>query len=181
MKKKEEQEEDDVIFEPEEESSFKAKTPDKLKKKLKACEEERKEYLAGWQKARADLINLRKQDEIEKQHLRKFVTEDLISELISTLDSFDMAFANKESWEAVSKEWRVGVEYIYNQLLETLSRHGLNTIKPLDNVFDPQKHEAVEMVPGKNNIVVEVIQKGYELNGKVIRTAKVKVGTGENS
>ena len=180
MKKKKEQEED-VIFEPEEESSFKTKSQDQLKKKLKTCEEERKEYLAGWQKARADLINLRKQDEIEKQNLRKFITEDLISELISTLDSFDMAFANKDSWESVPKEWRTGVEYIYNQLIETLSRQVLSTINPLDNTFDPQKHEAVEMVHGKDNIVVEVIQKGYELNGKIIRSAKVKVGTGENS
>ena len=180
MKKKKEQE-DDVVYEPEEESSFKPGSQDKLKKKLKACEEEKKEYLAGWQKARADLINLRKQDEIEKQNLRKFVTEDLISELIGTLDSFDMAFANKESWEAVSKEWRTGVEYIYNQLIETLGRHGLSKIEPLNNEFDPHKHEAVEMMQGKDNIIVEVIQKGYELNGKVIRTAEVKVGNGENS
>ena len=87
-----------------------------------------------------------------------------------------MAFSNKESWESVSAEWRQGVEYIHSQLMNTLHSHGLAEINPEGKEFDPQKHEAVEMIEGKDNMVIEVIQKGYELNGKVVRVAKVKVG-----
>ena len=177
MDTNEKEHEDDIVYESEEEtSSFKKPSVEKIKKQLKSCEAEKKEYLEGWQKARADLVNLRKQDEEEKKHIRKYASEAIVIDLISTLDSFDMAFGNKESWEAVSKEWRIGVEYIYEQLLKTLHSHGLVEIKPVEETFDPQRHEAVEMVAGKDNIVVDVVQKGYELNGKVVRTAKVKVG-----
>lgn len=177
MRKNKEKQED-IVYEPDSDDSSSLKTTslEKLKKKLKACEEEKKEYLEGWQKARADLVNLRKQDEQELQRVRKFASEEIVTELISVIDSFDMAFSNKESWESVSAEWRKGVEYIYNQLTNTLETYGLEDITPKNEIFNPQKHEAVEIVEGKDNIVVEVIQKGYELNGKIIRTAKVKVG-----
>jgi molecular chaperone GrpE (heat shock protein) len=110
MDTNEKEHEDDIVYESEEEtSSFKKPSVEKIKKQLKSCEAEKKEYLEGWQKARADLVNLRKQDEEEKKNLRKYASEAVVTDLISTLDSFDMAFGNKESWEAVSKEWRIGV------------------------------------------------------------------------
>jgi len=175
MSKKDHKEEE-IVYEEESVSSFKKPSTAKLRKKLKICEEERKEYLTGWQKARADLINLRKKDEEEKRLIRKFASEEIVHELISVLDSFDMAFSNKESWQAVSEEWRVGVEYIHNQLRSIMQNHGLSEIDPAGQEFDSTKCEAVETVSGKDNMVVEVIRKGYELNGKVIRAAKVKVG-----
>ena len=176
MIKKESHEEDtDIIFEDGSEEALQA-TIKKLKEKLKQCENEKKEYLEGWQKSRADLINLRKQDEETISKIRTYASEDILVDIITTLDSFEMAFSNKESWENVAKEWRVGVEYIYNQLINTLNTHGLTEINPKNQVFDPQKHEAVEILEGKDNIVIEVIQKGYELGDKVLRVAKVTVG-----
>lgn len=177
MSKKEK--ETDIVYEEEETSSFNPASTDKLKKKLKKCEEERKEYLEGWQKARADLINLRKKDEEEKQQIRRYASEGIVTELVSVLDSYDMAFSNKELWEKVPEEWRVGVEYIHSQLLEVVKNHGLKEIDPLGKKFDSKMHEAIETVDGNEDEVVEVVRKGYELNGKIIRAAKVKVGNGE--
>src|SRR3989338_4076705 len=83
----------------------------KLREKLKICEQERQEYLSGWQRAKADLINARKRDEEGMRELAKFANEGLIVELIPVLDSFEMAMKNKEAWDKVEKNWRVGVEY----------------------------------------------------------------------
>ncbi|MCI5108223.1 MAG: nucleotide exchange factor GrpE [Candidatus Pacebacteria bacterium] len=166
---------EDIVFESEEESTPQDKLK-KIKNKLKSCETERKEYLEGWQKARADLINLRKQDEEEKKRIREFAKEDVVLDLVSVLDSFDMAFSNKESWQSVSEEWRVGVEYIHSQLLSIMQSYGLTEINPVNEKFDPELCEAVETREGKDNIVVEVIRKGYRLKDKIVRTAKVAVG-----
>jgi molecular chaperone GrpE (heat shock protein) len=77
----------------------------KLKEKLKKSEAERLEYLTGWQRSKADLINARKRDETDRQEFTKYANENLISELISVLDSFDMAIGNKEAWK---KPIRIG-------------------------------------------------------------------------
>lgn len=160
-------------------ADFKAKL-DKLKAKLKESEAKKQEYLDGWQRARADFVNLRKRDEEEKKEFVKFASERLIDEIIPVLDSFEMAMGNKEAWEKADKNWRLGVEYIYSQLKAVLERQGLSEINPIGLTFDVNRDEASEYVPvekeSENNIVVTVMQKGYTLNGKFIRPAKVKVG-----
>lgn len=151
----------------------------KLKEKLKIAESEKQEYLTGWQRAKADLINARKRDEEDKRAFAKRATEDLIVELVPVLQSFESAMANKEAWEKIDKNWRVGVEYIAGQLKKALTDHGLTEIDPLGKEFDPTRDEAMEHVvvtdKNKHNSVVEVLLKGYELNGTVIRAPRVKV------
>lgn len=157
-----------------------AETIKKLREKLKAIEAEKQEYLTGWQRAKADLVNARKRDEEDKRAYAKHATEDLIEELIPVLQSFESAMANKESWEKVDKNWRVGVEYIAGQLKKALTEHGLEEIDPLMKEFDPARDEAIEHVPvnekNRHNVVIEVLQKGYSLNGRMIRAPRVKVG-----
>jgi molecular chaperone GrpE len=91
-----------------------------------------------------------------------------------------MAMGNKEAWEKADKNWRIGVEYIANQLKKVLSDFGLKEIDPIGKAFDPMRDEAIEHEnvndESKNNTVTNVIQKGYELNGKVLKAPKVKVG-----
>jgi molecular chaperone GrpE len=155
-------------------------TVKKLREKLKICEGEKMEYLTGWQKAKADFINLRKKDEAEKESLLKFAKEDVILQIIPILDSFQLAFGNKEHWESVSKDWRTGIESIYNQLVSTLSQNGVKQEDPSGAIFDPKHAEAVGTVATdkkeEDGMVLEVLQLGYSLNGKPIRSAKVKVG-----
>jgi molecular chaperone GrpE len=152
----------------------------KLKEKFKKSQAERMEYLAGWQRAKADLINARKRDEEERKELVRFSNERLIEDLIPALDHFDMAMANKELWEKVDKNWRVGVEYIAQNLKKVLEDYGLKEINPLNEKFDVIKHESIGhvQVSDKNDIgkVVEVASKGFSLNGKIIKVPKVKVG-----
>lgn len=159
---------------------FSMETIKKLREKLKTVEAEKVEYLTGWQRAKADFINARKRDEEDKRAFAKRATEDLIVELVPVLQSFESAMANKEAWEKIDKNWRTGVEYIAGQLKKALVDHGLKEIDPTGKEFDPTRDEAMEHVSvtekNKNNIVLEVLQKGYELNGTVIRAPRVKVG-----
>jgi molecular chaperone GrpE len=152
----------------------------KLRDKLKICVEEKQAYLDGWQRSKADFVNARKKDEEMRTNLVSFAKEGLILDLLTSVDNFDMAFANKEVWESVDKNWRIGIEHIHSQLLKTLEEHGLEQFDPLGEQFDPTRHDSIETVVVEKKTddhkVVEVIQKGYILGGKVIRPAKVKVG-----
>ena len=152
----------------------------KLREKLKACEVQKTEYLTGWQRAKADLINARKRDEADRLEFVKYANERLIDELIPVLDSFDLAITNKEAWEKVDKNWRVGMESIIAQMKKALADAGLSEIDPLDTKFDHNLHEAVsyETVEDEklDHVVIGVIQKGYSLNGKVLKPARVRVG-----
>lgn len=178
--KTEETETDDVVIEDEDESQNPAQLIKKLRERLKKAEAEKTEYLTGWQRAKADLINARKRDEEDRKNFIKYANEGLIEDLLPVLDSFSMAFANKEAWEKVDKNWRMGVEYIYSQLIGTLERNNVKVIDPLGLDFDPIHHISIETIETadekQSGKILEVIQKGYEINGKVVRAPKVKVG-----
>ena len=156
----------------------------KLRQRIKELEQKNQEYLTGWQKERADGINLRKKLEEEKIEFAKFAKEDISTELISVLDSFDSAFKNKEAWEKVDENWRRGVEYIHTQLINVLANHGVSIIDPLGEKFDPQRDEAIENIPVENeednHKILEVLSVGYKLQNKIIRAPKVKVGEYKN-
>lgn len=146
-----------------------------LKEKLKKAVAEKQEYLNSWQKDKAEFLNARKRDQEAQKDFARFSNENIISELIPVLDSFNMAMGNKEAWEKVDKNWRIGVEYISNQLKKVLEDFGLKEIDPIGKKFDPMRDEAIE--DGKeNDTVTTVVQKGYELNGKVLKAPKVKIG-----
>lgn len=152
----------------------------KLRDRLKKAETEKQEYLTGWQRAKADLINARKRDESDRAEFIKFANERLIEGLIPVLESFELAMANREVWEKADKNWRVGVEYIYSQLKKALSDAGLEEVDPVGKPFDHNRDEAAEYISVDNESdhhkVVSVIQKGYNLNGRPMRPPKVKVG-----
>lgn len=151
---------DSVIAEESAEETIK-----KLRLKLKKALEEKQEYLTGWQRTKADFINARKRDEELQKDFIKYSNEGLISSLIPVLDSFNMAMGNKESWERVDKNWRVGVEYISNQLKKVLEDNGLKEINPIGQKFDPNRDEAVEYVKvsdqKQDHVVISVTQRFF--------------------
>jgi molecular chaperone GrpE len=157
-----------------------AETIKKLREKLKKAQTDAQEHLTGWQRAKADFVNARKRDEAERAEFVKFANERLIDGLIPVLDSFELAMGNREAWEKADKNWRIGVEYICNQLRKVLADAGLTEIDPTGKQFDPARDEAAEYVSvddeSKNHAIIAVIQKGYALNGRQMRPAKVKVG-----
>lgn len=176
--KKHQKHKDDIVFEPEEESGFKGKSQKKLRKELKECEAEKKEYLDGWQRARADFSNLKKKLETETKKSRKNGQESVVTEILPVLDSFEMAF-NGEAWDKVDSKWRQGVEYIYSQLLSALENFDVKQINPEGDVFDPEIHTSVESIETdeekEDGYISEVVQKGYIMEGRIVRSPKVKV------
>jgi molecular chaperone GrpE len=155
------------------------KTLKKLRADLKACKKEKEEYLAGWQKERADFANYKKQEEDRKLSFSESVRERILTRFLPVLDSFDMAFTNKDVWEKVDENWRKGVEYIYNQIQTIFEEYGVKSIGEIGEDFDHNFHHSVEMVSTdkreQNHKIAEVIQLGYQLSDRVIRAARVKV------
>ena len=151
-----------------------------LREKLAKAIAEKQEYLDGWQRAKADFVNARKREEETRTDVLKYANEDLLLQLAPVLDSFTMAFNNKEAWEKIDKNWRIGVEYIYSQLKGVLEQNGFSEFDPKGEKFDPFKHHAIESIPvtdpAQDHTVLEVIQKGYSLNSKIIKPASVKIG-----
>lgn len=152
----------------------------KLREKLQNCQKEKGEYLAGWQRAKADFVNAKREEEKTVAQLAKFSSERVVRNIIPALDSFHSAFGNKTSWEKVDLNWRMGVQYIYSQLLAAMEKSGVMLIEPkIGEPFDAKKHESVSVVPTEsereNHAISEVISKGYSLHGKVLQPAKVKL------
>jgi molecular chaperone GrpE len=176
--------EDDVVFEDSDEEGVAKGATDKLKKlreKLAQVEKEKQEYLVGWQRARADYANLQKTTEEDKKRLKGLFKESFIAELIPVVDSFLMAMGNKEAWEKVDPNWRMGVEYIFNQLMGVLESHDLKLFGEVGEMFDPVKHEAVQEEEtddaSRDHRIAKVIQKGFQLGESIIRPARVIVLT----
>lgn len=160
---------DSVIAEEHAQDSVK-----KLKDKLKAAEEKAKENLDGWQRAQADFANIRRRDEEAKMEFLKFANASLIEKFIPILDSLELSLphGNKE------------LEVIYKQFLAVLRSSGLEEVNPLGEAFDPKLHEAIGVIPTEkseeDHRILEVVQKGYILSGKIIRPAKVRIGEFNN-
>ena len=136
----------------------------KLKEKLSAAEAKAKEYLDGWQRSQADFVNLRKRDEEVKKEFMKFVGLEVVKDLIPVLDA--LSIGNNEP--------------VYKLLMQTLGKHALTESNPQGEEFNPEFHEAIGMIETDkkedDNKILEVMQKGYILSGKIIRPAKVKIG-----
>jgi|GEM_PF-52121 len=177
--------EEDVSFVEEDETetnSFGLSASEKVKKlkqELLESKKERAEYLAGWQKSRAEYANLKKEEELKRIGLKQLYVSESIEDLFPTLDSFEMAFKNKESWEKVDATWRKGIEYIYQQFMTFLEDRNVQNISETGVLFDPKLHEAFEHIPiedkDKDNIIESIVQTGYKIGDRIIRPAKVKV------
>lgn len=164
------EENDDIVIEDDPDSTAGLTLEKKLREKLKLAEGKAKEYLDGWQRAQADFANLRRRDEENKLEFVKFANVSLVGELIPVLDSFNIALSQGHK----------DLLPLYNQLLGVLKNSGLEELDPKDEKFSPHEHEALATErtedKDKDHHVLEVLQKGYKLNGKLVRPAKVKVG-----
>ena len=148
-----------------------------LQKELQECLKQKDEYLAGWQRARADFLNYKKEEAEHVSDLLNYSSENFILELLPILDSFSMA--EKILSDEAKKDSNIqGMLQIKNQLLDFLKKQDMEEIKSLGEKFNPNFHEAVEEVETESEepgIVIEELQKGYTLQGRVIRPARVKV------
>lgn len=147
-------------------------------KELEECRKKAEEYLNGWKRAQADFVNFKKRQEESLKEWIVFSKAGLITELLPILDSFDNALKNKPvAPDEESKKWIEGVAKIAAQLSKILKEAGLEEIISKGAKLDTQIHEAIDAVPSEmeEGTVLEEVQKGYKISGKVIRTAKVRV------
>lgn len=153
-----------------------------LQTQLEECQKKCEEYLNNWKRERADFINYKK-DEIERNgFLGKYVKEDIFFKILPILDNIYLAESHIPE-EFKEHQWTEGFSQIKNQLIEFLKKEGIEEIKTEGQVFDPNLMEAMEAteeirggrVSTESGLVVEEIQKGYTMDNKVIRPAKVRV------
>ena len=123
----------------------------------------------------ADFENFRRRTAKEKEELAAVITQNLLTDLLPLLDNFERAMAVEQSdVEAFQK----GVEMIFTQLREVLDKHGLENIEAEGQPFDPNIHQAVMRVENpdvEDGTITQVLQKGYQAKGRVIRPAMVQV------
>jgi molecular chaperone GrpE len=155
------------------------KTLKKFRADLKVCQKEKEEYLLGWQKERAEFTNYKKGEDDRRAMFSESMRERILTRFLTVLDSFNMAFTNKEAWEKVDENWRRGVEYIYGQMNTVFEEYGVKEVGVVGEAFDPNIHQSIELVQTDkkelNHTVSQVTQKGYKLGEKVIRAARVNV------
>lgn len=171
-------EHEDIDFEPEDElgtvGAAKAKMQ-KLKDELAEVKKERQEYLDGWQRAKADLINAKKDAAEALQRAANAGKDSFVEELIPALDSFDMAMRS-DAWKNVDNAWRIGVESIYSQLQGVLQAHGIEIYGKEGEDFDPSIHEAIEeRGGGESHTIAKVLRCGYRTKSRILRPAQVTI------
>ena len=130
----------------------------------------------------AEFENYKKRAERERSEYLQFASAELMRELLNVLDSFDLAVRNAVSQGSAGQEMLRGLDLVYKQLLDTLSRFGLRPIEAKGLQFDPNFHQAVTTVPTSEvpaNTVVEEMRRGYTLHGKLLRAAMVSVSVDE--
>lgn len=147
----------------------------------KALEEEKAKFAElndKYLRLFSEFDNHRKRTAKEKLDLTATASENVIKDILPVLDDFERALQNME--KNGNEADLQGVTLIFNKLKDTLKKKGLEEIEAMDADFNTDEHEALTMIPApeedKKGKVLDVIQKGYKLNGKVIRFARVVVG-----
>jgi len=148
-----------------------------LKKQLEESEKKATEYLSGWQRERADFLNYKKEEMERIKGFMVYVGMELVLKILPILDNFEIV--EKKLPENLKNDVSIkGLLQIKNQILDFLKSQGVEEIKSVGEKFDPRLHEVVEEVEQKDKepgIIIEEIQKGYKINGELLRPARVKI------
>ena len=155
----------------------KNQSPEELKKELEGCQKLANEYLAGWQRSKADFLNYKKGEVERMKEFLKYSNKELILKILPILDNFEKAEKEIPD-DKKNDKFLEGFLQIKIQLQDFLKNQGVEAIKIIGEKFDPNFHEAIEKAKVKDQepgFVIVELQKGYLLHGKVIRPAKVKV------
>ncbi|HAR97372.1 MAG TPA: nucleotide exchange factor GrpE [Syntrophus sp. (in: bacteria)] len=150
---------------------------DALRAKLREKEREAAENYNRYVRAAADLENYKKRALRDKADAVKYGNENVIRDLLPLTDSLDRALKQAEA-SCDFEAFRKGLEMLRGQLLGSLEKHGVQAIDSLEKPFDPNVHEAMMQVDSdahEDNQVVDEFEKGYTLNGRLLRPARVSV------
>ena len=148
-----------------------------LEKEFEECQNQRDEYLAGWQRARADFINYKREEGERIGNFLRQERKDLILAILPVLDSFARA-ESEVTAEIAENQIIKGFLQIRSQMQDILKSLEVEELNILGEKFNPEKAEAMEEVEVENlapGTITEILQKGYKMEDKIIRAAKVKV------
>ena len=137
-----------------------------------------KDYWDQMMRLRAEIENNRKRAERDIENAHKYALKNFIENLLPIIDSMEMGQAAARAENATLDSIREGSEMTMTMLLQLLEKQGLETIDPLGEKFDPEKHQAMSMVESadaESNTVIEVMQKGFALHDRLVRPAMVVV------
>jgi molecular chaperone GrpE len=131
-------------------------------------------------RAQAEVQNARRRSEQDIEKARKFALEKFVNELLPVADNLERAIASGDKDDEGQKAILEGVELTHKSLIDTLKKFNVEAVDPEGAPFDPQLHQAMSMVPNPDvepNTVLNVFQKGYTLNGRLVRPAMVVVSS----
>ncbi|MGI9574421.1 nucleotide exchange factor GrpE [Alloalcanivorax xenomutans] len=133
-------------------------------------------------RAQAEIQNVRRRAEREVENAHKFALEKFAGDLLSVADSLERGLSTLDAEDEALKPAREGLELTLKVLMDAFGRHNLEQVDPHGEPFNPERHEAMTMIsaPGAEpNTVIDVLEKGYLLNGRLIRPARVVVSKAE--
>ncbi|HEU5139870.1 MAG TPA: nucleotide exchange factor GrpE [Bacillales bacterium] len=155
----------------------KEETVEELQQRIQQLEKEKEEFQSRMLRVQADYDNFRRRTKEEKAAAAKYKALGFAEKLLPALDNFDRALNTKAEGEE-AKSLLQGMEIVHRQLKDAFEEENIKEIEAEGQPFDPEFHQAVMQVENEDhesNTVVEVMQKGYLLNDRVIRPAMVKV------
>jgi molecular chaperone GrpE len=155
-----------------------AQVASELEQLVSGLERERDEYLELARRTKADFENYRKRVARETSEAEARGRGSLARDLLSVVDNLERALAAADS---APEQLVHGVRLVYEELSGVLANAGVESFEPTGEQFDPDQHEAMMTKPGTAGEVLEVFQKGYRLNGQVLRPARVVVGSADEN
>lgn len=150
-----------------------AELEDKLTKAEQHAQQKTEECL----RLQAEMQNIIRRGRIDVENAHKYGVERLVKELTEVIDNLERTLESLHELPEQFAQLRTGIELTYKMFLDTLAKFGVKVVNPVNEPFDPKFHEAVSMMPSDapSNQVLQVLQKGYLLNERVVRPAIVIV------
>ena len=178
-KKKEEQVNEEAVVDQVEDQGAEEQTPKEEDKKEPTWEEKAAELNDKYLRLYSEFDNYRRRTQKERAELIKSAGKDILTDLLAVVDDFDRTMEAMDKTEDV-KAFTEGVKLVQSKFLNVLEKQGMKHFETKGETFDPEVHEAITKIPAPSEEmkgkVVDVIEKGYMLNDKVLRYAKVVVG-----
>ncbi len=162
----------------EEEESITAELEDDITTELQKALEEAEKQKELVLRTMADMENLKRRTRIDVENAHKYGLEKFVNALIPVMDSMEMGLDAAKKEEASVESIQEGLDMTFKQMLDMLDKFSVERINPKGEKFDPKTQEAMTMIPSpehESNTVVDVIQKGYVLNERLVRPARVIV------
>lgn len=149
-----------------------------LQREIETLRREKSEQEEGVLRVQAEMQNLRRRVERDVENAHKFALEKFVQDLLPVVDSLDRGIETVPEDDEAQKAAREGLVLTHKMLTDSLAKFSVETVDPAGQVFDPQFHEAITMIPQPDvapNTVINTVQKGYTLNGRLVRPAMVVV------